>query len=65
MKISTIFKILWIVEIIFCIIFGISGACMFALGHIGFGIIGVALSIINICGSFNSYENYLDWKYRE
>ena len=65
MKISTMFKILWIAEIIACIIFGIFGAFMFALSDIGFGIIGVTLSIINIIHSFNSYENYLDWKYRE
>lgn len=65
MKISTMFKISWIAEIIACIIFGIFGAFMFASGNIGFGIIGATLSVVNIIHSFNSYENYLDWKYRE
>lgn len=65
MKISTMFKILWIAEIITCIISGVFGAFMFASGNIGFGIIGITLSVVSIIHSFNSYENYLDWKYRE
>ena len=65
MKISTMFKILWIAEIIGCVIFGLFGACMFGIGDIGFGILGVIFSVYCIWQSFDSYENYLDWKYRE